>query len=80
MNKESLNMIASHFGLIQPTNSDDKGTWKEGLPEALKLFVKGSASQDQDYSGSDISIDSDNLKCTRNGTREFAKRRGSKQK
>ena len=42
--------------------TDEEGTWKEWLPEAEKLFVMGAASQDQDYSGNDISFDSDSLK------------------
>ena len=46
LDKESLNMIAKHFGLTQKT--DEEGTWKEGLPDAEKLFVMGAASQDQD--------------------------------
>ena len=56
-----MNNIAEHFGLKQATNSDNEGTRKEGSPETEKLFVMGAASQEQDSSGSDISIDSDQL-------------------
>ena len=71
-------MIAEHFGLTQ--KADEEGTWKEGLPEAEKLFVMGAASQDQDYSGSDISIDSDSLKTYRSHYKRVCKKKRSKRK
>jgi hypothetical protein len=82
LDKESLNMIAEHFGdhFGLTRKPDEEGTWKEGLPEAEKLFVMGAASQDQDYSGSDISIDSDSLKTYRSNYKRVCKKKRSRRK
>ena len=71
-------MIAEVFGLTQKT--DKEGTWKVGLREAENLFVMGAASQDQDYSGSDVSIDSVSLKTYQNNYKQVCKKKRSKQK
>ena len=69
-------MIGKYFGLTKI--SDDEGTWKEGSPEAEKLFVMSAASQDQEYSGSDISIDSETLKTYRSNYKQVCKKKRSK--
>ena len=79
VDKDSLLVIlGEHFGLKEKANSDDEGTWKEGLSEAEKLFVMGAASQD--FSGSDVSLDSTQLKTYQKQYQRVCKKKRSRRK
>ena len=58
---DNLQVIAEHFGLTPVAASNDEGTWREGLTPTKKVFVMGVVSQEQDYSSSNISVDSETL-------------------